>query len=115
MIDRKARARLEDIMAAIRDAELAVSGLDLEGYRQNPVVRRAVERCIEVVSEASRHISDELKSTAPDIPWQRIAGIGNVLRHDYQRVDDAMIWNVVKHHLPALKSAVRGYLEADME
>ena len=77
MVERKARARLEDIMA-INDAELAVSGLDLKGYRQNPVVRRAVERCIEVVSEASRHISDELKSTAPDIPWQRIAGIGNV-------------------------------------
>lgn len=61
---------------------------------------RTVERSIEIISEASRHIPEELKAQFPDVPWQQIAGIGNVLRQDYEIVDDHITWDVAKVHSP---------------
>jgi uncharacterized protein with HEPN domain len=75
-------------------------------YERSWVLRSAVERGIEVISEASRHLDRELKSQHKDVRWKDIAGIGNILRHEYQRVDGQIIWNAVKDHLPALKKAL---------
>src|SRR3990172_12551963 len=74
---------------------------------------RTVERCIEIVPEATRHIPDELKSRYPDIPWRQIAGIGNVLRHDYDLVDQRVIWEVAKVYFPRLRVVI-AELSAEM-
>jgi uncharacterized protein with HEPN domain len=73
-------ARLEDILAAIRDIEAFTAGQSFDHYMAEPMMRRAVERSVEIVSEASRHVPDDLKARHPQIPWRRIADIGNVLR-----------------------------------
>jgi uncharacterized protein with HEPN domain len=70
-----------------------------------------VERGLEVISEASRHLSDELKSRHPHIPWRKIAGIGNVLRHDYGRVSAPVIWKLVVEDLPILEKSCRQELD----
>jgi uncharacterized protein with HEPN domain len=59
-----------------------------------------------VISEASRHIGREYKSQHKGVRWKDIAGIGNILRHEYQRVDGQIIWNAMKDDLPALKEAL---------
>jgi uncharacterized protein with HEPN domain len=69
-------------------------------------MRRAVERELEIISEASRHIPADLQEVAPEVPWREIAGIGNVLRHEYQRVADKIVWNVVERHVDPLRDAV---------
>jgi uncharacterized protein with HEPN domain len=56
--------------------------------------------------QASRHLGRELKSQHKDVRWKDIAGIGNILRHEYQRVDGQIIWNAVKDDLPTLKKAL---------
>jgi len=58
-------------------------------------MQRAVERGLEIISEATRHIPDDYKALAPEIPWPQIAAIGNLLRHEYQRADNSAIWNIV--------------------
>jgi hypothetical protein len=68
------------------------------------LLRSALERGIEVVSEASRHLDSDLKAQH-DLRWDDIAGIGNILRHEYQRVDGTIIWRAVKNDLPDLKAA----------
>ena len=68
-------------------------------------MQRAVERGLEIISEASRHLSDDYKAQAPDVPWRQIAAIGNLLRHEYQRVDISATWNILKEHLPRLAEA----------
>ena len=57
-------------------------------------------------SEATRHIPDDYKALAPEIPRRQIAAIGNLLRHEYQRADNSATWNIVAEHLPALAKAV---------
>jgi uncharacterized protein with HEPN domain len=105
------RVHLHDILAAIAGAREAIGDASFAAYRTRRPMRRAVEREIEILSEASRRIPAGLKETEPGIPWHEIAGIGNVLRHDYEIVSDPIVWNVVHEHLPALEAAVQRILE----
>jgi uncharacterized protein with HEPN domain len=69
-------------------------------------MQRAVERGLEIISDASRHVPAELKALAPEIPWRQIAAIGNLLRHEYQRADVTATWNIVEVWLPTLAIAI---------
>ncbi len=104
-------SRLEDSRDAIAEAENFTTGMSFEDYLANALVRRGVERCIEIVSEASRHIPAKRKAGHPEVPWRNIAGIGNVLRHGYRLVDHAIIWAVVRDDLPGLRVVVEAMLE----
>jgi uncharacterized protein with HEPN domain len=65
------------------------------------------------VSEASRHIPEDLKSAFPDQPWHEIAAIGNLLRHHYQRVDDLIVWKIAARSLPDLRKAIISMIQVD--
>jgi uncharacterized protein with HEPN domain len=101
---------LNDILDAIAGVREALGDADFSTYRQRRPLKRAVEREIEIISEASRRIPRKLRDTEPAIAWREIAGIGNVLRHEYQIVSDPIVWNIVQEHLPALEAAVRRML-----
>jgi uncharacterized protein with HEPN domain len=60
-------------------------------------------RALEIVSEASRRLPDELTDRHPEIGWDAIAAAGNVYRHEYDAVDEALIWHTVRHGLAALR------------
>ncbi len=65
----------------------------------------AVERYLERLSEASRHVPDELKDKYPNIDWRGVADVGNVLRHAYDQVMDHRIWQIVTADLNALEGS----------
>jgi uncharacterized protein with HEPN domain len=104
--------RLAHIVEAIEGVADYLSGKTFEDYQRQPMVRDAVERRIERISEASRHVPDEMKAMAPQIPWRAIAAIGNILRHDYDGVRSDEIWRIAKRDLPALKAAAEAMLRA---
>lgn len=83
---REQRSYLHDILDAIKNIGADTEGVSLEQFSADRRVRQLVERNLEIISEASRRIADELKATEPDIPWRDIAGIGNILRQDYGAV-----------------------------
>lgn len=66
----------------------------------------AVTRCLEIISEASRRLTDPLMQRHPDIAWRDMAGAGNVYRHDYEDVAAQDVWNTVQIALPPLRAAV---------
>jgi uncharacterized protein with HEPN domain len=103
---RDPRIVLEQMLEAIVDIEQITAGRSFEAYAADRPTRRAVERCIEIVSEASRRLPSELKDRQPEIPWPKIAAIGNVLRHDYDVVNDATIWHAATVDLLPLETAV---------
>ena len=70
-------------------------------------LRQLVERNLEIISEASRRIPDRFKTAHPQIPWRQIADIGNVQRHEYQRIDENELRLVVEHDLEPLRSALQ--------
>lgn len=97
---------IDDILDAIVGIEEATRGKSLADYQQQWLLRHAIQRAIEIISEASRAIPDEVKATQSNIPWPSVRAIGNVLRHEYQGLSDQIIWNVVVDELPKLKDAV---------
>jgi uncharacterized protein with HEPN domain len=89
--------------------EQTLTGKAREDFASDHILRLAIQRAIEIVSEASRHIPDDLLDDAPEIPWRAIRGMGNILRHEYHRIADEVVWNVVIHDLPPLKAAVLSF------
>src|ERR1700739_3389377 len=106
MSERLPLLRVNDMLESIRGIEKAVAGKTYRDYERSWLLRSAVERGIEVISEGRRHTPGEIKAAHKNVRWQDIAGIGNVLRHEYQRVDQMIIWKAVKDHLPTLKPAL---------
>jgi uncharacterized protein with HEPN domain len=112
-VKRSVRIRLHDVAEAIEGIETTIAGTTFAQYRRTWQTRRAVERGIEIISEASRHIPDELKQRYPQIYWREIAAIGNLLRHEYGRIDDRILWRVVQKYLPELKAVVSEMLDSE--
>jgi len=74
--------RLRDIIEAIENIRTVTADIALDQFESDWQKRRLVERGVEIISEASRHLSTELKARHPGIPWPKVAGIGNILRHE---------------------------------
>lgn len=111
MIKRSHLVRLYDMLENIDAVVEMTAGVELDVYRRDIKLRRAVERCVEIVSEASKRIPDTLKNEFADQPWPEIAAIGNLLRHDYERVDDLIMWKVATRSLPSLRRVVAAMIE----
>jgi uncharacterized protein with HEPN domain len=107
---RRARLSIHDMLDAIEVARKARADLKFEQFAEALVNRLAAERAIEIVSEASRRIPENLKEKESGIPWPKIAGVGNVLRHNYRDVAPRAIWNVIQNELAPLEAALRRML-----
>jgi uncharacterized protein with HEPN domain len=102
---------LGDILEAIGMIEQFVDGFDFDAFRSDPKTVSAVERKLQTISEAAVRLGDDADSLCPGLPWRNIRGIGNWLRHQYDRVDVQAVWNTVKDDLPPLKAAVERALD----
>ena len=73
----------------------------------------AIERCLQRITEAVIQIdADELTKIIPDLPTSRIRGMGNMLRHEYRRVDPKIVFDTVRNDLPSLRAACVAALES---
>lgn len=102
--------RLLHIRDEIDGLAEALRGVSFEQYQQGYTLRRTAERAIQIVSEAAKALPSEMRTQYPETPWSAIIGIGNVLRHDYQHLDDRRLWEIVTVHLPALRPVVLSML-----
>jgi uncharacterized protein with HEPN domain len=79
-----------------------VAGIDLKQYARDQKTRMAVERGIEIIGEAARHVSSALRQAHPEIPWSRIIGQRNVLIHEYGAVIDDLVWETASRDVPEM-------------
>ena len=103
--DRTDRA-LRDILHHIDLATHFVEGLDRETFKADLRAFYAVTRCLEIISEASRRLPNELKARHSAISWRQMANAGNVYRHDYEDVVAQLVWDTVQQALQPLKLVV---------
>lgn len=100
------RVRLLHIRDEIDELQSHIRGVGFDDFAANYLLLRATERAILIISEAVRTLADTMTANFPDIPWQAIRGIGNIIRHEYERVDPRVLWDVITHRLPPLRAAV---------
>ena len=107
--------RLTDIVEACERVRGVVGDMPLELFEVDWQRQWLVERGVEIISEASRRLTDQLKERHPEIPWAKVSGIGNVLRHDYESVAAPIMWKLVKDDLPILEKVCRQELAAEID
>lgn len=103
---RQALPALLDMLDALNGIARATKGKTYEQFCDDWVLRHAVQRAIEIVSEAARHLPASIIEHQPQIPWPKIKAMGNILRHEYHRIADQVIWAVVTDHLPDLRVTI---------
>jgi uncharacterized protein with HEPN domain len=101
------RLRVEDILDAIAKIEHYVQDLTFEQFQADPRTVDAVIRNLEVIGEAVRHLSAASDELPPSIPWADIAGMRNILVHEYFGVDLRIIWQTITIDLPPLQAELR--------
>lgn len=101
---------LQDILNEIRFLRSLRERQTFEGFRNSEVDVRAASYAILVISEAVRRIPDEWLAEHPEVPWHAIRTIGNKLRHEYQRVSEAILWDVVEAHANSLGATIEHML-----
>ena len=110
--DKNIQRRLLDIVENADAALLFVGNLDADQFAQDQKTHYAVVRALEIVSEASRHLPDDLKARHPATPWRAIRDAGNVYRHGYLAVSLEVVWETVKRDLPPLREKMLSELRA---
>ena len=83
-----------------------ISGKDRESFEADLVTQDAVVRQLEIIGEATKRVSTELRSKHPDIPWSDMAGMRDVLIHDYIDVDFGVVWKTASEDIPSLKALI---------
>lgn len=106
MPSKSADGALRDILHQIDLAMQFVEGFSGGTFKDDVRTVYAVTSCLEIISEASRRLPEELKVRHPAISWKQMAGAGNVYRHDYEDVAAQFVWDTVQRALPPLRVVV---------
>jgi len=93
---------VQQILDAISKIEKYTQG-GINEFHNEMMVQDAVIRNIEIIGEVTKRISLDFKSKYPEVTWRQMAGIRDVLIHDYDSIDVAIVWNVVVKELPKIK------------
>ncbi len=94
---------IEHILHSISKIKDFTKGITEKDFAANEMLQDAVIRNIEIIGEATKKISDKLKSKYPHIPWKEMAGMRDKLIHDYMGVDVAVVWKTVELDIPMLE------------
>ena len=105
--------RIEDILKAIDKIDSYLGSMTLVQFTKNELVVDAVIRNFEIIGEASKNIPSSIKRLHPDIPWEQMNGMRNLLIHEYFGVDVKTVWHTAKGHLPPLKQQLDRLIKED--
>jgi uncharacterized protein with HEPN domain len=97
---------LEDILEAARRIRLYTSGMSRKEFAGDPKTFDAVVRNLAIVGEAAKKLPQAVRAQSPQVEWRRIAGLRDILIHEYFEIDAEIVWDVIKNKLPPLEKEV---------
>ncbi len=105
-MSREWRLYVADMKARCARVREYTAGLSREQFESNPLVYDATLRNLELLGEAARHVPEEARARAPDVPWRRVVAVRNILIHGYLGIDNDIIWGVVQNEVGKLLRAL---------
>lgn len=113
-LDRAESASLYDMLRAAEATLRHVGGKTRDDYEREEMLRHAVERTIEIVGEAARRLPDSFRQAHPQVPWRAVMATRHILAHEYDEVDNDIVWRIATVHVPALLERLRPLLPPPM-
>jgi uncharacterized protein with HEPN domain len=101
---------LDDILEACRKIESYRTDLTFDAFKADEKTIDAIVRNLEIIGEATKKLPNDLRAVIPNVDWQRIAGLRDILIHQYFGVDSEIIWDVAVNRVPELRDAVSRFL-----
>jgi uncharacterized protein with HEPN domain len=92
-----------------------IAGLAADAVADDPYRQDGVVRCLILIGEAAKNVSDEVRTELPGLDWSGMIGLRNILVHRYQEIDYLQLWTIVNRDLDALVSTLNAYLLAHPE
>ena len=108
---RSPRIWLVDIRAEIAGIRELTRSASQAEFAASWAMRRAVEHALMIISEAAKNLPTEMKGLRPEIEWNKIHGLGNMLRHEYRHIDADILWSIIVEHLDPLDAAAAALLD----
>lgn len=102
---------LRHILDAVEKIETYLAGQTYKSFSNNNMIIDAVVRELEIIGEATNHLSDLLRENHPEIPWRDAIDMRNILIHEYFGVRTHLVWDTCKEDLPKLKKFIGGLLD----
>lgn len=106
------KIRLQHIIEAINEIETYLIDTDFSIFLSNSMMRFACVKQMEIIGEASNHISTETKAKFLNIEWKQIVGMRNIFVHEYFGVDADLVWEIIKNDLPELKEKITTIIDS---
>ena len=110
MPSREFKLRLQDMLTEITVVEETVAGLTYETFSKNEQALRVVLYSLAVIGEAVASSINALEAATPELPWEQIRGMRNMVIHEYFQLDLEIVWETTQSDLPTLKSALQKIL-----
>jgi len=98
--------RLGHIIEQIDGIAIAIFDLTFDDVKGNFLYERAIERSIQIISEAAKELPEDLRLKYVGVQWKPIIRIGNLLRHEYYRISPTDMWEIATIHLPDLRPTI---------
>jgi uncharacterized protein with HEPN domain len=102
---------LKHILDCINDIELFVEGYTEDEFVSDKKTFNSSIRMFEVIGEATKKISTELKNDHPAIEWKKMAGLRDILIHDYEGVNLNALWQIIRVNIPELKTQIQKLIQ----
>ncbi len=106
-MQKESKVYLEDILVSIEKIEEYTKDCSYQTFAKRNLIVDAVVRNLEIVGEAVKKLPIELKSKHPEVEWKKIAGLRDILIHEYFGVDLRIIWDIITHKIPELKMVIK--------
>jgi len=107
------KARLQHILLAIDEIESYVANVSFETFSEDSMMKYACIKQLEIIGEASNHLTEKTLEQAEEIDWGKIVGLRHILVHEYYGIDEFLVWKIITRDLQTLKEKVEKILNIE--